>query len=48
MYVQLREMFPTEERLRHVRMLVDLQRYTRRDLLTDLNDIEAAMRLVLK
>jgi hypothetical protein len=47
-YMQLREMLPTDDRLKAVGTMVGLQRYTRRNLLADLTDLQATMQVVLK
>jgi len=44
--LQICELFPTPERLGVVRTLVDLQRYTRNDLLADLKDLKDTMQVV--
>ena len=46
--LQLGELFPTPERLESVRTLMEMQRYTKNDLLADLKDLKLAMKTYLK
>jgi len=47
-YTQLMTLFPSPERLESVRTLIEMQRYTNSNLLSDLKDLTATMRVVLK